>query len=316
MKKFELPTNDDFESILKKNLDHTKPLEMKQKEVNGTKSLFPFWTPVANGGADVFYDPEDYLSKKDKELRKLKDNTGAVEPKSEFKTTKNGTIDVKDSYEDYTIIGKMQKLIGKINGDELDDKVGVVKPKTEDMPSKKTKPETTFDNKVEKVETTSHAASPKGDKDAIVKPKTEDMPSKKTAQVTKQDNVKINPVETKSHAASPKGDKVGIVKPKTEDMPEKKTTPVTKQDGTVNPVETKSHAASPKGDKVGIVKPKTEDKVAKASKPKESSEIDATKPDLKVTSNAAKPKGDNVGVVKVKSDIKPDPKGISFDKYM
>lgn len=256
-----MPTNDDFESILKKNLNHTKPLEMKQKEVNGTKSLFPFWTPVDNGGADVFYDPEEYLSKKDKAMRDLKDNTGIVEPTSEFKTTKNGTIEVTDSYEDYTIVGKMQKLIDKMNGNGLDDKTGVVTVTTENMPKKTTKIQSEFDNDIKEVKTKSHAASPKGDKVGIVKPKTEDMPTKKTTQQTKQDG-KVNPVETKSHAASPKGDKVGVVKLKTEDMLTKKATPKTSNDKIESKVDVDSNAAKPKGDNVGIVKPKSDVNVA------------------------------------------------------
>jgi hypothetical protein len=209
MKKFELPNNDDVEKILMKNLKHTNPLEMKEKEVSGEKTLFPFWTPVKHDGAETFHDYQEYLTKKDKKLRG--DKVGIVEPKSTFKTNANGSIEVKNSYEDYSIIGQMQSVVDKINDTDLGDNTGVVKATTEAMPKKKTDAITTNVTTAE-YEEESNAAKPKGDKVGIVKPKGEGMPTKKVAPITKSEVIEQE-VEEESNAAKPKGDNVGVVKP-------------------------------------------------------------------------------------------------------
>jgi hypothetical protein len=255
MNKFELPKNSDFEKILKKNLEYTNPLEMKQKEVSGKKTIFPFWKPVDSEGAEVFYDYDAYLSKKEQKLRSApKDNTGAVKPKSTFKTNANGSIDVKDTYEDNSIIGKMNGLITKMNNTNLSDKTGVVKPQAEDMSKGTVKPQTTQDGIETTVKTDSNAAKPKGDNVGVVKPKSEGMPKNTTKPITTQDGIPTT-VKEESFAAKPKGDNVGTVKPKTEDKKVKKVKPTTTSDTTEPVIVEKSNAAKPKGDNVGVVKP-------------------------------------------------------------
>lgn len=251
---FELPKNSDFEKILKKNLEHTNPLEMKEKEVGSKKMMFPFWKPVNSEGAETCYDYDSYLSKKEQKIRSApQNNTGAVKPKSTFKTNANGTIDVKNTYEDNTIVGKMNGLITKINSTNLTDNTGVVKSQSEDMPKGKIKPQITQDGLETSTDVTSHAAKPKGDNVGIVKPKSEGMPKGTTKIQTTQDGI---PTTTKeeSFAAKSKGDNVGVVKPKTEDKKVTKVKPTTTTDTTQPTIVEKSNAAKPKGDNVGVVK--------------------------------------------------------------
>lgn len=257
MNKFELPTNSDFEKILEKNIKHTNPLEMKEQEVSGTKTLFPFWKPVDSEGAEVFYDYAAYLSKKEQQLRKSpENNTGAVKPKSTFKTTANGSIDVKDSYEDNTIVGKMNDLVNKLNNTDLGDKTGVVKSQSDNISSGKTKPITTQSGIETTVKETSHADKPKVDNVGAVKPKAEGMPNSNVKPQTTQDGIPTT-VKQDSFADKPKGNNAGAVKPKTEDKKVKTATPSTKND-TTNPVTAEtSHAHKPKGDNVGVVKPQS-----------------------------------------------------------
>lgn len=258
MKQFELPSNDDFEKILEKNIKHTNPLEMKEKEVSGEKTLFPFWKPVESEGADTFYDYQAYLDKKEKKLRgkSPKDKVGVVKPASTFKTNANGSIDVKDSYEDYSIVGQMQGLINKMNGTELADKTGVVSPASEAMP-KKSDSLTQGGLPTETEVKDSKADKPKGDNVGAVKPKSEGMPKGKVEPITTQDGI-VTKVEEESHADKPKGDNVGAVKPKSEDKVAKKAKAKTKSEGGEAEVEEESHAAKPKGDNVGVVKPKSD----------------------------------------------------------
>lgn len=170
MNKFELPTNADVEKIMETNLKNTKPLEMKEKYVNGTRSLFPFWKPVKSEGAEVFYDYKSYLSKKEHTIRTSQDNNiGVVKPKSTFKSDVNGTSEINDTYEDNTIIGKMSNLVNKLHNTELGDNSGVVKSHSTFTSSNKTTPSTT---KVEQnnLKEISHADTPKSDKVGVVKP--------------------------------------------------------------------------------------------------------------------------------------------------
>lgn len=255
MSKYEMPTNDMFEKMLKQNLDHTKPLEMREKKLMDGKALFPFWTPVANDGVENFTDYKDYLSEKDKKKRdlELNDQTGIVKPNSEFKTVGDKTKETTVDYEDNSIMGIMQKFIKNINHGEWEDNTGVVKPTTE------------FKTTVNGDTVTTKTVS-------VAVPKIANIP----ANAIKTDTTTKTKVD--SNAAKPKGDLVGVVKAK--DAFNKQTVPVdiikgsksahvsdvtNKTTGidakttTNNKVPTNAPKMNPVlGDKTGAVKPKSE----------------------------------------------------------
>lgn len=250
-----MPTNEMFEKLIETNIDHTKPLKMKEVKGLDGKKIFPFWSPVANDGIETYTSYEDYLSEKDKKQRsmELSDNTGIVKANAEFKTV--GTTSTKETsvdYEDNSIMGIMQKFIKKINSGNPEDNTGVVKPKAEFK--------TTVKNGDDVKSTTVELGVP-----SIPK-----MPENAIKSTT--DTV----VKVDSNAANPKGDLVGIVKPKAE-----VTTKVTKSNGVTTTIKQEigvpimkkekgqvtdlnasaevtvdSNAAKPKGDLVGVVKAK------------------------------------------------------------
>ena len=210
MSKFELPTNELFEKMIKTNMDHTKPLEMKEKKGMDGKKIFPFWTPVTNDGIETYASYDEYLSEKDKKLRSMElgDKTGIVKSASEFKTV--GTDSTKETnidYEDNSIMSIMKKFVKQINGEKDEDNTGIVKPKAEFK--------TTVKNGDNVKTTTVELATPNI-------PKMPEQAIKNTTDTV----VKID-----SNAANPKGDLVGIVKPKAE-----VTTSVTKSNGVTTTV--------------------------------------------------------------------------------
>lgn len=317
MSKFELPTNELFEKMIKTNMDHTKPLEMKEKKGMDGKKIFPFWTPVTNDGIETYASYDEYLSEKDKKLRSMElgDKTGIVKSASEFKTV--GTDSTKETnidYEDNSIMSIMKKFVKQINGEKDEDNTGIVKPKAEFK--------TTVKNGDNVKTTTVELATPNI-------PKMPEQAIKNTTDTV----VKID-----SNAANPKGDLVGIVKPKAE-----VTTSVTKSNGVTTTVKQEigvpiikmekgqiidlnssvkvtvdSKAANPKGDLVGIVKAK--DAFEKQNIPsdimKTQKNVDVTNKttglDAKTTTSnkvpANPPKmnpvlGDKTGIVKPKAEM-------------
>lgn len=317
MSKFELPTNELFEKMIKTNMDHTKPLEMKEKKGMDGKKIFPFWTPVTNDGIETYASYDEYLSEKDKKLRSMElgDKTGIVKSASEFKTV--GTDSTKETnidYEDNSIMSIMKKFVKQINGEKDEDNTGIVKPKAEFK--------TTVKNGDNVKTTTVELATPNIPK----------MPEQAIKNAT--DTV----VKIDSNAANPKGDLVGIVKPKAE-----VTTSVTKSNGVTTTVKQEigvpiikmekgqiidlnasakvtvdSKAANPKGDLVGIVKAK--DAFEKQNIPsdimKTQKNVDVTNKttglDAKTTTSnkvpANPPKmnpvlGDKTGIVKPKAEM-------------
>ena len=283
MSKFELPTNELFEKMIKTNMDHTKPLEMKEKKGMDGKKIFPFWTPVTNDGIETYASYDEYLSEKDKKLRSMElgDKTGIVKSASEFKTV--GTDSTKETnidYEDNSIMSIMKKFVKQINGEKDEDNTGIVKPKAEFK--------TTVKNGDNVKTTTVELATPNI-------PKMPEQAIKNTTDTV----VKID-----SNAANPKGDLVGIVKPKAE-----VTTSVTKSNGVTTTVKQEigvpiikmekgqiidlnssakvtvdSNAATPKGDLVGVVKPKADFKTNINS---------STQTDPNITTNPKIKKGDS-----------------------
>lgn len=317
MSKFELPTNELFEKMIKTNMDHTKPLEMKEKKGMDGKKIFPFWTPVTNDGIETYASYDEYLSEKDKKLRSMElgDKTGIVKSASEFKTV--GTDSTKETnidYEDNSIMSIMKKFVKQINGEKDEDNTGIVKPKAEFK--------TTVKNGDNVKTTTVELATPNI-------PKMPEQAIKNTTDTV----VKID-----SNAANPKGDLVGIVKPKAE-----VTTSVTKSNGVTTTVKQEigvpiikmekgqiidlnssakvtvdSKAANPKGDLVRIVKAK--DAFEKQNIPsdimKTQKNVDVTNKttglDAKTTTSnkvpANPPKmnpvlGDKTGIVKPKAEM-------------
>jgi len=253
MSKFEMPTNELFEKMIETNINHTKPLKMKEVKGIDGKKIFPFWGPVANDGIETYTSYEDYLTDKDKKQRSMElgDNTGVVKSIAEFKTI--GSTSSKETsvdYEDNSIMGIMTKFIKQINTGNPEDNTGVVKPKAEFKTTVKTG---------DKVKSTTVE---------LGVPSIPKMPD--NAIKTTTDTV----VKVDSNAAKPKGDLVGIVKPKAEI-----TTSVTKSNGVTTTIKQEigvpiikmekaqivdlnasaqvtvdSNAAKPKGDLVGIVK--------------------------------------------------------------
>jgi hypothetical protein len=303
--------------MIKTNMDHTKPLEMKEKKGMDGKKIFPFWTPVTNDGIETYASYDEYLSEKDKKLRSMElgDKTGIVKSASEFKTV--GTDSTKETnidYEDNSIMSIMKKFVKQINGEKDEDNTGIVKPKAEFK--------TTVKNGDNVKTTTVELATPNI-------PKMPEQAIKNTTDTV----VKID-----SNAANPKGDLVGIVKPKAE-----VTTSVTKSNGVTTTVKQEigvpiikmekgqiidlnasakvtvdSKAANPKGDLVGIVKAK--DAFEKQNIPsdimKTQKNVDVTNKttglDAKTTTSNKVPVnppkmnpvlGDKTGIVKPKAEM-------------
>jgi len=273
---YELPTNTDLEAVLNKNLDHINPVEMREKEVSGKKMLFPFWVPVKDAEGISFTDYKKYLSGKEKalDIKAQKDKVGIVQPKKETKSYEDDNIidriegiinkhnktslsdntgsvkvvknDLKDTKTNKQVtnnkVGAIKTEVEK-SAKAPASKVGVVKPKSEGMPTgTKTK---IIDNKVgkpTKVEVDKSAKSKTGV--GAVKPK---------AEIGKQTKVDVTDGSKKST-----GENVGVVKPKSEKMDTKtsKQVIVNKVDKVVEPKVEK--AGKPSGDKVGSVKPKSD----------------------------------------------------------
>ena len=125
---FGLPTNTDLEKVLKQNLDHTNPLEMKSyKDGDGKKKLFPFWVPVKDP-MDSATDYKQYYDSKAKalDIKKKDDKVGIVNPKSD------------KNYEDSSLLDKIKKMISNQNNAKTFDNSGVVKAPSNDMGSTKT----------------------------------------------------------------------------------------------------------------------------------------------------------------------------------
>ena len=262
MSKYEMPTNELFEKMIETNIDHTKPLKLKEVKGLDGKKMFPFWSPVSNDGIETYTSYDDYLSEKDKKQRsmELSDNTGVVKPASEFTTvttdsTKNTKIEYKETnvnYEDNSIMSIMKKFIKQINNEKDDDNTGIVKPKAEFK--------TTVKNGSDVKSSTVELATP-----SIPK-----MPANAIKSTT--DTI----VKVDSNAANPKGDLVGIVKPKAEI-----TTSVTKSNGVTTTIKQEIGVPIIKKEKGQVVDLNASAKIT-------------------VDSNAANPKGDLVGIVKSK----------------
>ena len=312
-----MPTNELFEKMIETNIDHTKPLKMKEVKGMDGKKIFPFWSPVANDGVETYTSYDDYLSEKDKKQRsmELSDNTGIVKSIAEFKSVgSTSTKDTNVNYEDSSIMGIMTKFIKQINTGKAEDNTGVVKPKAE------------FKTTVKNGDTVKSTTVELGI------PSTPKMPE--NAIKTTTDTI----VKVDSNAAKPKGDLVGVVKPKAEI-----TTSVTKSNGVTTTIKQEigvpvvkmekgqivdlnasaeitvdSNAAKPKGDLVGIVKSK--DAFEKQNIPSEimksPKKVDVTNKtsgiDAKTTTNDKVPSnppkmnptlGDKTGIVKPKAEM-------------
>lgn len=194
---FELPTNTDLEKILKKNTEHTNPLELKgYKTDDGKDKVFPFWTPVKDSGGVTSVDYTDYWDNKDKAVKGKKDKVGSVTP-----------MDASKSYENVSLLDKIKGLIQNQHS-EMNDNSGVIEKKSENMDvTKSSKPDVV--NKVDEPMTPVVDMADKakvGKKESgnmgAVKPK-EDMGTQTKTDVTKG-------------SGKAKGDNVGVVKqPKT-----------------------------------------------------------------------------------------------------
>lgn len=235
-----MPTNEEFEAMITKNINYTKPLEMKEKQVGDAKYLFPFWKPIANDGADVFHDYKEYLDNKQKAVRNS-DLTGIVKPKTD-----------RETYEDKSYLEKMRDMM-TINTD-IKDNTGIVKPVTDDtVPTKTIEQVTDLDNTAKNdlvVEKSAKSETGVG----AVKPQSADMPKGTTKQVTSSEIGVTNPTVT-SNAQKAKEDNVGIVKPVASDMPKGTSKQVTSSEiGVTEPTVT-SNAQKAKENNVGIVKP-------------------------------------------------------------
>jgi len=302
---YELPTNTDLEKVLKKNLDHINPVEMREKEINGNKTLFPFWTPVKDAEGVSFTDYKKYLSGREKtlDIRAKKEQVGIVQPKKEGK-----------SYEDDNIIDKIDSIINKHNGSSPFDNSGVVKVVKNAMDGTKTSKQV-IDNSVgepKKVEVDKSAKSKTGV--GAVTPKA-DMGKQTALDITKPSTTQKATSTTKTQIID---NKVGVVKAEVNKSAKSKTGVGAVQPKVDMPAQTKVDvtAGSKKvtGEKVGVVKPKTEKMTADTSKQVTDNKVD--KPVEPKVEKAGKPSGDKVGVVKPKADMgKQNVGNLNFDKY-
>lgn len=287
---YELPTNTDLEKVLSQNLDQINPVEMREKEVNGNKTLFPFWVPVKDAEGISFTDYKKYLTGKEKalDIKAKKDQVGIVQPKKESK-----------SYEDDNIIDKIEGIINKHNKTSPFDNSGAVKVVKNDLTDTKTSKQV-INNKVgvNKVEVDKSAKAP-ASKVGVVKPKSEGMPTGTKSKIIDNKVGEPAKVEVDKSAKSKTG--VGAVTPKA-DL------------GKQNKVDVTDGSKKATGENVGAVKPKSEKMDTKTSK-----QVTVNKADKVVepeVEKAGKPSGDKVGSVKApKSEVKANPQGINFDKY-
>lgn len=286
---YELPTNTDLEAVLSKNLDHINPVEMREKEVSGKKTLFPFWVPVKDAEGISFTDYKKYLSGKEKalDIKAQKDKVGIVQPKKETK-----------SYEDDNIIDRIEGIINKHNKTSLSDNTGAVKVVKNDLKDTKTNKQV-IDNKVGEIKSeVEKSAKAPASKVGVVKPKSEGMPTGTKSQIIDNKVGKPTEVEVDKSAKSKTG--VGAVKPKAEMG---KQTKVDVTDGSKKST----------GENVGVVKPKSEKMDTKTSKQVIVNKVDkAVEPKVE---KAGKPSGDKVGSVKPKSDMVKQNVSINFDKF-
>lgn len=286
---YELPTNTDLEAVLSKNLDHINPVEMREKEVSGKKTLFPFWVPVKDAEGISFTDYKKYLSGKEKalDIKAQKDKVGIVQPKKENK-----------SYEEDNIIDRIEGIINKHNKTSLSDNTGAVKVVKNDLKDTKTNKQV-IDNKVGEIKSeVEKSAKAPASKVGVVKPKSEGMPAGTKSQII--DNKVGKPTEAKVDKSAKSKTGVGAVQTKS-DMGKQ-----TKFDITAG-------SKKSTGENVGVVKPKSVNMDTKTSKQVTVNKVDkAVEPKVE---KAGKPSGDKVGSVKPKSDMVKQNVSINFDKF-
>lgn len=184
-----LPTDSELADILANNLKYTNPLEIRDGKLDGTKKMFPFWSPVKGDGLVVEYDYVDYLDKRNSAIRNM-DKVGSIKPLSTFEPKKTELNNIKE-FADHTIIAKVSKEIEKFKQSALKDNTGIVEPKSNELTKTKTskkeiKTETVAEVNVEK------SAKAKEPSVNMIKPKSDFDVSTKTK---KSDDVKKAKVE-------------------------------------------------------------------------------------------------------------------------
>lgn len=253
--------NDDFEDLMKGNLEQLKDHEVKAFEINGESKLFPFWTPVKP--AEVHYDATSYLDAKAKATRNKNNLVGVVKPKAEFKTEKKSMNDLQKNVFDTTLAGKISKEIEKVDQESIKDNTGIVQPVKNELNSTKTTKmvtewDATKDNTVDTSKLPNHTPSV-GD----VKVLPNDMKATATnTQITEWDATKENkPVIEKS--AKVGNTSVGAVKPLPNQLNDTKTTKmVTEWDATKENELEVDKAAKNVTPKVRMIKPKSTASIA------------------------------------------------------
>jgi hypothetical protein len=247
---YELPTNTDLEKVLKKNLDHINPVEMKEKTVDGKKMLFPFWTPVGDSAGNTFTDPKEYLASKSKQLdiKVKKDNVGVVQPKD---ATKNAT----KTYEDSSFADKILSIINNHNDSAVYDNSGAVKAISFAMGNTSTSKQVTDNDTTNPKDAVVDKSAKSKTGVGAVDPKAAGLEKTKTSnQVT--DNDTTDPKDATVDKAAKSKTGVGAVDPKAFGLEKTKTSKqVTSADTTTPKAATVEKSAKSKTG-VGAVSPK------------------------------------------------------------
>jgi len=271
------------------NLAHSKPLEMKQKNVSGMNKLFPFWKPVSPDQPEVHYDVHEMLelrSEWNSNARKF----GNMTPLEKMDALKKEASEKAPTriWHDATTMGSINNWLEKVNANKAPDLVGVVEPKmSDDLKATATTKIINGTNNVGPVIVDKSAKSRTGV--GAVKPQMADN-LKATAtktQITNVDWTKEQPLIVEKSAKSRTG--VGAVKPEMADNLKATATKkqITNVDWTKDqPLIVEKSAKSRTG--VGAVKPEMASDLKGTSTDKMITSTSGANPTSKMTAKKAK----------------------------
>lgn len=249
---FELPTNTDLEAVLKKNLDHINPVEMKEKTINGKKTYFPFWTPVNDAAGNTFTDPKEYLATKDKKLniKPKKDQVGIVQPKDAI------TSNTK-TYEDSSFQDKILSIINHHNDSAVYDNSGAVKAISFAMGHTSSSKQVTDNDTTDPKDATVDKSSKSKTGVGAVDPKSAGLDKTKTAkQIIDHDTT--NPKDATVDKSTKSKTGVGAVDPKSAGLDKTKTSTQITNNDTTSPKKATVDKSTKSKTGVGAVTPKAD----------------------------------------------------------
>jgi hypothetical protein len=228
------------------NIDRTPDIEWDDYEIDGEKLSYPMWKIVTtNTSYDEYLKYFDAAKKNNAKVGVTTDDekVGIVEPDDAFEDQTEVDVFTESTSSIFAenIIDKMKKLMS--NNHVVSDNTGVVKPKLDGMPDKKTSQITSTDSTKESTpDVTIAKAAPKAGV-GVVKP---------SDAFNTQTKVDITDGKGLTKSPNQLSDKTGIVKPQSEFGG--KTAAKTTIDASNSTVEIKDAPKSAKPS-VGMIKP-------------------------------------------------------------